>query len=758
MNRNVTIIGLTLAAGLALVACSSQPKQPKHNSASMPAPIGRNTPPSQRPRVEMVSAMGGPADGYAQTALLAKQRVAARAQGVERVGPQIIGDGPNDARPISVAFNQLDAKDALRVVIGELLGRNFIIDPEVNGQITLEVEDDLSTQDLFDLLDALAIVHGWSIENRGDTLVVRSLKNRAGSTAAPILTARSANPSERPGVRVFPLQYVAPQQAGEAVKLLLSPGGVSMVAGRMLLVADSIAQLNRLGELIRALDKPAFDGVEIWTFELAHQTPLDAVRALDAMVQQTNLSSGGDALASFVPVPRTRRLMVISRDATLQPMLEEWVRMVDQSPEMPQRHQYLYHIQHMNPTELKNLLEAYYTGRIEQNPADPTDNRMRLVVSVEEELLLMLATPADYADIMGMIERIDRPRQQVQLQAVIAEVNLSDSLEYGVEYFLSTEVGGGLLDLAGTLSQFAPANPAGTAVFLGTSGFAVLEALKTKSNVSLLSAPSTFVRDNSEASLKVGQEVPIISSQVDSTTQIDGSSGVRNEVEYRDTGIILGVTPKINESGEVTMTIKLEVTDAVPTTSSGIDSPTFTTRIAETVVTVPHGMTVLIGGAIETRATDRNSRIPILGDIPGIGLAFQSQRIENQRTELLLAITPNIVNDPRETNLVVGDFLQSSYGLRDALRRFVAPIPDVLRTADASSALEEFENAFAHVAPQDRTTRTPIEEPEGAPLTPTRRGELNRLASAIPSKDAESEAVAHFLSGLAAWTPGEGEG
>ncbi len=742
MLRTLTTCGLTLACGLALAACAQNKSTPE--SSTIPAPVGASLSPSERPRTEMLAPVGGPADGYAQTALIAKHRLAAQDKGPERLGVEILDNGPREERPINIAFSELDAKDALRVIIGDLLGRNHIIDPGVSGSVTLEVDDDLSNQDLYDMLDALCVVHGWSIENRGQTLVVRTVQQRAGSTVAPILSTRAAVPSERPGVRVFPLNYVAPQQAGEAVKGLLSQGGVSLVSGRMLIVADTIAQLNRLGELIQTIDAPAFDGVEIWTYELAFQGPVEAVRALDAMVTQSRLASGGDALAAFIPIPRTRRLMVVSRDATLQPMIEDWVRMVDQSPDMATRAQYLYRVQHLNPTELKAMLEAFYADRIEKDPNNPTDNGMRLVVSEEEELILIRATPHDYAEMIAMLERIDRPRQQVHLQAVIAEINLADSLEYGVEYFLSTDTGQGLLELTGSLTQFAPANPAGTAVFLATDGFAVVNALKTKSNVALLSAPSTFVRDNAQATLMVGEEVPIIQAQVDSSTQIDGSSGVRNEVEYRDTGVILGVTPKINESGEVTLTIRLEVTDAVPTTSSGIDSPTFTSRTAETVVTVPHGLTVLIGGAIETRRANRKSSIPILGDIPAIGLAFQSREIETERTELLLAITPTVVNDPKDTMVVVSDFVQSAYGLRDELRKFVAPIPDVLRTADASGALADYERAFAHVAAP--TNSTPVEEP---PADPAPNESLDRLAAAIPSTDDESAAVAMFLNGLA---------
>lgn len=740
MRKTITTLSLAVAAGLALAACQ---KNPTTAFNELPQPIGSTLPLRERPRSEMI---GGPADGYARTTLLAKQRLEAQENGPERMGVEVIADAPRDARPVSLAFNELAAKDALRVIIGELLGRSYIIDPEINGELTLNVEAELSTQDVYDLLDALCVIHGWSIENRGQTLVVRTVKQRAASTAAPILSSRATYPSERPGVRLFPVRYLTPQQVGEAIKPLLSTGGVSVIAGRSLVVADTIAQLNRLGDVLKSLDKPAFSNVEVWTYELAYQAPSDAARVLETIATQSGLISGGDAMATFVVIPRSQRLMVISRDPSLHPMIQDWVEMVDQSPEAPQRHSYVYHIQHVDPGELKTMLDGFYAGRLE-DPKNPLSTGMRITVSREEDLLLIQATPQDYADLMSLLERVDRSRQQVHLQAVIAEVTLSDSLEYGVEYFLSSEFGSGLLELAGPVNQFSPANPAGSAVFLATSGFAVIEALKTQSNVAVLSTPSQFVRDKAEATLKVGAEVPIITAAIDSQTQVGGTTGVRNEVEYRDTGVIFGVTPSINERGEVTMRVKLEVTDAVPTTSSGIDSPTFTTRTSETTVTVPHGKTVLIGGAIETRTTDRRSSIPLLGDIPAVGQAFTSRQKQISRTELLLAITPTIVNDPADTDFVMSEFVQSAYGVRDALRKFVAPIPDVLRTAHVQ-AIEDAANALAHAS-------SPVAESGGAAPR-----DFSQLVRSIPDArhDDEAAAVALFLKGLAARLPQDQEG
>ncbi len=473
---------------------------------------------------------------------------------------------------------------------------------------------------------------------------------------------------------------------------------------------------------------------------------------LTALGQASGLSVDGGALATFLDIPNSNVLMVIARDSSLQPMLRNWVERVDQRPDMPVRYDYVYHIQNYEPNELKVLLTAFYQGRLEKNVNDPVDNRMRLVVSATEDLLLISATPSDYADLMALLEKVDRSRQQVHIQAVIAEITLSDSLEYGVDYFLTTDTGPGILDLTGALKQFAPANPAGTAVFLATDGFAVIDALKTKSNVSVLSAPSTFVRDKEEASLQVGAQVPIISAAIDSSTQVQGTSGVRNEVKYQDTGIILAVTPKINESGEVTMTIRLEVTDAVPTTSSGIDSPTFTTRIAETVVTVPSNMTVLIGGAIEHRTTDRRGGIPLLGDIPGIGAAFQSREKTVDRTELLLTITPTIVNNPADTSLIVSDFLRGAHSLREALQNFDAPIAGALHATLAAAAGKP-----SPVAPVVQPAPSP-EIRDARKQSPIKLG-LNTLAANVKSaKDDQAAEVALFFKMLASTLPDPDEG
>jgi len=300
------------------------------------------------------------------------------------------------------------------------------------------------------------------------------------------------------------------------------------------------------------------------------------------------------------------------------------------------------------------------------------------VLSEEEDLLLIDATTEDYANLIALLTRVDVPRQQVQLQCVIAEVTLGGSLQWGVDYFLTNSTGEGILDLTGSLTSLGPLNPAGSISLTATDGFAVIEALQGESEVVVLSTPTVTVRDKDESEFQVGAEVPILTASLDSSSQNDGSTGIRNEVEYRDTGIILTVQPMITEGGDVTQTISLEIKDAAANSSSGIDSPEFTKRLVKTTVTVPHGKTVMLAGIVSKNISDSVNKIPLLGDIPVVGLAFQNISKTTDRTELILMITPTIINDPGETQRLATAYTAGLENVRRVLDGFDADLPIAL--------------------------------------------------------------------------------
>src|SRR4029077_664063 len=248
-----------------------------------------------------------------------------------------------------------------------------------------------------------------------------------------------------------------------------------------------------------------------------------------------------------------------------------------------------------------------------------------------------------YAVLEGMLRKIDIIPLQVLIEATIAEVTLNDNLSYGTQFFL-----GHANNLSGTLS-------AGTAAAFANNfpGFVLANGVREAINllakvtqVKVLSAPQVTVMDNEPARLQVGDLVPVIVQSQQST--LTSNAPIINSVEYRDTGVIMLVTPRVNSGGLVTLDISQEVSDVASTTSSNIDSPTFNQRLIRTRVAVQDGQTVGMAGLIRDTDSQGNSGIPLIKDIPLLGSLVSSQVNTRERTELLVLITPHVVHDQRD--------------------------------------------------------------------------------------------------------------
>ncbi len=215
----------------------------------------------------------------------------------------------------------------------------------------------------------------------------------------------------------------------------------------------------------------------------------------------------------------------------------------------------------------------------------------------------------------------------------------------------------------------------------------------------MLSTPSVTVRDGIEATIQVGGETPVLQSVIDSGGQTGGNTDLRNEIVFRDTGIKLTVQPDINESGYVTLKIVQEVNDAIPNTTSGIDSPEFTTRLIETEVVAPHGATIMLGGIVETRKTRRVDRVPILGEIPILGALFSMDRDNIERAELIITITPTIIDEPMGAAMLATDFMRAARSVEDVFEAWPLVVPDAL--LETLREQELMENAPVEDLPAD---------------------------------------------------------
>ncbi len=297
--------------------------------------------------------------------------------------------------------------------------------------------------------------------------------------------------------------------------------------------------------------------------------------------------------------------------------------------------------------------------------AVPTDtaaeDHIRIIANRRNNALLIFATPREYAVIESMLRKIDIVPLQVLIEATIAEVTLNDQLSYGTQFYLGRKLTGTLsgassgqttpvATIAGIPIGYAPNFPG----FVLANGVReVINALASVTKVKVLSAPEVMVLDNEPARLQVGNIVPVL-TQVQQNT-LAANSPIVNSVDYRPTGVILAVTPRVNSGGLVTLDLSQEVSDVLSTTTGNINSPTFDQRLIRTRVAVQDGQTVGLAGLIRDSNSQGNSGIPFLKDIPILGSLVSSQQNNRQRTELLVLITPHVVHDQRDARALTED-------------------------------------------------------------------------------------------------------
>jgi len=284
-----------------------------------------------------------------------------------------------------------------------------------------------------------------------------------------------------------------------------------------------------------------------------------------------------------------------------------------------------------------------------------------VVVDKSTNTILFKATSDDYADIVRLLRELDRTARQVLIEVTVAQVSVDDTTTLGVDWIFRKLNSTGL-----NVTQLG-GNTAGAATaFGGFAGFAitqldrlgqpraVLNALASDNRVTILSNPSLIARNGESASIQVGQDVPVLTSQ--QTNSSTGGTGIISAVQYRNTGTILKIKPVIHSSDQVDMEVSQEVSSVANNTTGGISSPTINKSSLDTKLTLKHGSTYVLGGLISNNVDKTNSGIPFLKDIPILGQAFKKSTDSTKRNELVILITPYIISDDGEARAVTDAF------------------------------------------------------------------------------------------------------
>ncbi len=678
-------LSLCSLAMVVLAGCSEPPRRVANQLP--PATVAMKSSTAAQPVPVTVVPSGG---GDAAQSVPAGSQIF---QGTGRVvgGRSVKGELSQDG-DITLNFVNADVKDVVRTVLGEILRANFAIDPKVQGTITLQTSQPISQGAVLPVLEGALRLNGLGIVRSGEVYTVVPVADvvRFG----PGIGGRSSIAmADQPGfgLRVVPLSYIAADEMAGLLRSFMPQDSIirTIPSRNVLLLGGTQNEIATMTETVGIFDVNWYAGMSFGLFTPRNVEAKTIIKELEVIFGLAIKQAGAPPIR-IVPVERINAILTIAANAATLREVESWVERLDRGAENVDARVYVYYVQNGRAADLANVLTGLFeegggakrpsvasgdravssqlldtSSRPDEASADAGikigagSGKLRLKADEVNNALLVLATPREYRVIEAALSKLDVPPMQVMIEAVVAEVTLTDDLRYGVQWLFQPGA------QSFTLSQASSGAVSG--VFPGFSAVlrhgdnirAVLSALEGITTVNVVSSPKLMVLNNQTATLQVGDQVPIATQSAVSV----GSAGapVVNTIQFRDTGVILKVTPRVNEGGLVLMDISQEVSDVARTTTSNLDSPTIQQRKLASSISVNTGETIALGGLIRDRRNDGSSGIPVLKDVPVFGHLFKTTTETTTRTELLVLITPQVVRTPTDIRRVTQE-------LRDRLR------------------------------------------------------------------------------------------
>ncbi len=575
---------------------------------------------------------------------------------------------------------------AAKNVLGDILKVNYIVDPRVSGNVSIQTGQAVTKDAIIDAFETALALNNAAIVQRKSVFQIVPSAEAVGS-GAPI-SVPSVTPSG-PGtkIQVIELRYTSAEEMKNILEPISRTGSIVRVdkTRNHLVLAGTNSELSSMREAISVFDVDWMRGMSVAVHPLTASAPDAVAQELETIFRSKN--GAGKNLIKFVPNSRLNAILVITSRPQLLRRAAIWVKKLDRLANSNEGQLFVYQIQNRPAKELAEVLQSVLNPNNQKNNStigsvapdlqaqtvssdigngdDQNDiqttssvsgnNKVKtsIVADVENNALLISTTEREYRRIRQILNQLDVLPTQVLIEAVIAEVTLNDELKFGLRWAI--ESGNFSLGLSDLASGFTGATFPGFSWGFATQDVRVtLNALNSITDVNVISAPTLMALNNQKAVLQIGDQVPIVTQSSSST--ISPNAPVINSVELKDTGIILTIRPRINKSGRVMLEIDQEASSVVQTTTSGIDSPTIQQRKISTKVILNDGENIALGGLIQERNTLTRGQIPVLGDIPILGNAFKNKTDTIKKTELIIFVRPRVVRNTREANGITNEF------------------------------------------------------------------------------------------------------
>ncbi len=612
-------------------------------------------------------------------------------------------------------FSDARLKDVI-TTISEITGKNFILSPDVlSRKISIRTTKPVRKRDVFGIFETILAVNGLSAVKTGDYYTIVTSKS-AKERGIKLFTER--DPSKIPHgdsmINVLvPIRFISAKDVLQILKPRLSSGGniANYQSANTLIITDMASNIKKFLTLIDKLDVDLFAKLNV---SLIHVNNVDVNTLSKELLDIFSVLGYAKETRQLyaIPIERFNSLVLFASSKELLGAAEKWIGRLDIGASSNEISTHIYYVKNDKASNIRDLLGKLYAGdTITEPPADTADagpglapatapkaakpsgsshppssgdkpgseHVMDILIYEPSNAIIIRSSERDYQYVLKTIKELDKFPKQVLIDALVVEVALDESTKYGIQWSTIT----GNVGIQSNTGIFSPAidgpsslisTPVGLSALGGLNVlatdaknfFAFLQAFASKGKVNVLSNPHILVQNYAKASISVGSDEPIATQSTQ--TAVTNTASLIQSIEYRRTGIILTVSPQITDDGVVAMTIHQEISDVSTSRVVGDGTfPSFTNREAETSVVIKNGETIAIGGLIGTKKNKTHSSIPLLDRIPLLGNLFKFSSITNDRTELVILITPRVISNSSDAVSVTEDMKSKLNTLKELI-------------------------------------------------------------------------------------------
>ncbi len=588
---------------------------------------------------------------------------------------------------IGVNFDGIRLPAFVNAVFGELLKVTFVIDDPVAKRdqlITLRTAEPIPPDQFYRLVTEVLTTYGLQVVYQNN--VYRIIEGTAARPDVPQIVrsrALSSVPGDQRPIFFFtPIHNVQSAFMQGWLELALRDRVRFQPIGNAngLLLMGRREDINAALETIEILDQPSMAGnrsLKIMpAFWSAGRLTDQLVQVLSAEGYNISVGTGNVAAIRMIPIEVLNTIIVFSTsEQTLRHVLE-WATELDQpSQTVNTQGMYYYPVQNASARKLADLVnQVLGAGGVGESPAQRQQAgvagqnaavgvvqngtpgvRQKITVDETRNAIIFQGTAEEYGQFRNLLQQMDRPPLEVLIEATVAEVTLDKTETLGIVLGFDD----GALNAPNRNTIRSAAGLVATLLRSNGQINASVNALTTNSRVSVLSTPRLVTTSGQAASIQVGAQVPIVTTQQTAPTgQVGGTSNILQDVQYRTTGVLLNIKPTINSSRRIELTISQEVSSAAINDVSDIDSPIIQQRSIQTTLSVSDGETALLGGLTTNNTNQGENGVPFLKDLPLVGNLFKNQSVSSNRQELIVLLTPYIIDGPEQSRAVLDAFKQ----------------------------------------------------------------------------------------------------